>query len=100
MTDFTPAQKNAIDARNCNIIVSAAAGSGKTAVIIERLKRMLSDSTNKLPVDKIVVVTFTNDAAAQMKQRLNTAFEGCKTAGGSCRRKNIDGAFLLFCIAP
>jgi len=75
LTDFTPAQKNAIDARNCNIIVSAAAGSGKTAVIIERLKRMLSDSKNKLPVDKIVVVTFTNDAAAQMKQRLNTAFE-------------------------
>ncbi len=75
MNSFTPDQNNTIDARNCNMIVSAAAGSGKTAVIIERLTRMLTDEENKLPVDRIVVVTFTNDAAAQMKQRLNAAFE-------------------------
>ena len=69
LNSFTPDQNNAIDARNCNMIVSAAAGSGKTAVIIERLTRMLTDEENKLPVDRIVVVTFTNDAAASTKQK-------------------------------
>ncbi|MBQ5333386.1 MAG: UvrD-helicase domain-containing protein, partial [Oscillospiraceae bacterium] len=51
-------------------VVSAAAGSGKTAVLVEKLLRMLSDSSDRVSADRIVVVTFTNDAAAQMKQRL------------------------------
>ncbi|MGN0552042.1 MAG: helicase-exonuclease AddAB subunit AddA, partial [Oscillospiraceae bacterium] len=50
-----------------------AAGSGKTSVLVERLLRILSDNENKVPADRIVVVTFTNDAAAQMKQRLSDA---------------------------
>ena len=69
---WTTQQESAITERGRSIIVSAAAGSGKTAVLVERLLRILSDHTADPPVraDSIVVVTFTNDAASQMKQRL------------------------------
>ena len=68
--NWTPQQQQAIDTDGRSILVSAAAGSGKTAVLIERLMRLLSDTHNRLPADRMVVVTFTKDAAAQMKQRL------------------------------
>ena len=67
---WTDEQLAAINARDRGIIVSAAAGSGKTSVLVERLVRILSDTENKTPADRLAVVTFTNDAAAQMKQRL------------------------------
>lgn len=70
---WTDEQLAAINARGRGIIVSAAAGSGKTSVLVERLVRILSDTENKIPADRLVVVTFTNDAAAQMKQRLAAA---------------------------
>ena len=70
---WTDRQLEAIEARDTSVIVSAAAGSGKTSVLVERLLRILSDSENRVPADKIIVVTFTNDAAAQMKQRLSDA---------------------------
>ncbi len=70
---WTNEQLNAINARNTGIIVSAAAGSGKTSVLVERLIGILSDTENKTPADRLIVVTFTNDAAAQMKQRLSDA---------------------------
>lgn len=70
---WTDRQLEAIEARNASVIVSAAAGSGKTSVLVERLLRILSDNENRVPADKIIVVTFTNDAAAQMKQRLSDA---------------------------
>ena len=73
MSDWTPEQKYAINAEGTGIIVSAAAGSGKTSVLVERLIRILSDTENKVSADRLVVVTFTNDAAAQMKQRLSDA---------------------------
>ncbi|MCM1382161.1 MAG: UvrD-helicase domain-containing protein, partial [Muribaculaceae bacterium] len=73
MSGWTKEQLSAITARNTGIIVSAAAGSGKTSVLVERLLGILSDTENKIPADRIVVVTFTNDAAAQMKQRLSAA---------------------------
>ena len=63
---WTTQQTAAIDTRNRSIIVSAAAGSGKTAVLVERLVRILSDTEHKVRADNIIVVTFTNDAAAQM----------------------------------
>ncbi len=74
MTKWTPQQQSAIDTRGRSVIVSAAAGSGKTAVLVERLLRILSDTEHRVPAESIVVVTFTNDAAAQMKQRLYEAF--------------------------
>ena len=69
-TNWTPEQTNAIEVSGKAAVVSAAAGSGKTAVLVEKLLRMLSDSSDRVSADRIVVVTFTNDAAAQMKQRL------------------------------
>ena len=70
---WTPEQEAAITAKNTGVIVSAAAGSGKTSVLVERLVRILADTENRTSADKLVVVTFTNDAAAQMKQRLSDA---------------------------
>lgn len=71
MNRWTDEQTKAITASGCSVIVSAAAGSGKTSVLVERLLRIISNSNNKIPVEKMVVVTFTNDAAAEMKQRLS-----------------------------
>lgn len=67
---FTNEQLQAINGKDCSIIVSAAAGSGKTSVLIERLVRLLSDSVNKVYADRIIVVTYTKNAASEMKQRL------------------------------
>ncbi len=74
---WTESQTKAIESRGEGLIVSAAAGSGKTSVLIERLMRILTDETpeNRVPIDRIVVVTFTNDAAEEMKTRLAKAFE-------------------------
>lgn len=70
---WTKEQKKAIDTRNCNLLISAAAGSGKTAVLVERIISMITDSENPINVDKLLVVTFTNAAAAEMKQRIGDA---------------------------
>lgn len=67
---WTPEQSDAINVKNRAAVVSAAAGSGKTAVLVEKLLRILSNRDDPVSADRIVVVTFTNDAAAQMKQRL------------------------------
>ncbi len=70
---WTKEQTDAINARGRSVIVSAAAGSGKTSVLVERLIRQLSDRENRIPADRMIVVTFTKDAAAEMKQRLTAA---------------------------
>lgn len=69
---YTQQQQNAIDARDTSVIVSAAAGSGKTAVLTERLADILADPTANVKADRIVVVTFATDAAAEMKSRLDS----------------------------
>lgn len=75
MPEWTSEQLEAIEAYGCPVIVSAAAGSGKTAVLIERTIRLLSDERLKIPADSLLAVTFTNDAASQMRQKLSSAFE-------------------------
>lgn len=65
---FSKAQQEAIDIRNTNVIVSASAGSGKTAVLVERLCQLVLK--DKISIDSILAMTFTNDAAAEMKARL------------------------------
>ena len=72
---WTPQQQTAIDARGSGYIVSAAAGSGKTSVLVERLTNIIADKNNPIPVEKIIVVTFTVDAAAEMRQRLSASLE-------------------------
>ena len=59
---WTPAQKSAIDTRDCNVLVSAAAGSGKTAVLVERIISMITDPDKNIDIDRLVVVTFTKAA--------------------------------------
>ena len=73
MPNWTKPQQNAIEARGSNILVSAAAGSGKTAVLVERVIRLITDVTLNLDVDKLLIVTFTNAAAAEMKSRIAKA---------------------------
>ena len=72
--EWTEDQKKAINSDGRGIIVSAAAGSGKTAVLIERIIKRLSEK-NGVPADKLLAVTFTTDAAAQMRDKLIAAFE-------------------------
>lgn len=75
MIEWTNDQKRAIETRGRGIIVSAAAGSGKTAVLVERTLRILCDEDQKTPADGLLAVTFTKDAASQMKQKLFEALE-------------------------
>lgn len=72
---WTKEQRQVIDLRNRNILVSAAAGSGKTAVLVERIKERVLDKKQPVDIDKMLVVTFTNAAAAQMKERVAKALE-------------------------
>lgn len=67
---FTTEQQKVIDLRDCNILVSAAAGSGKTAVLTERIVGMVSDEEHPVDIDRLLVVTFTNAAAAEMRERI------------------------------
>ena len=73
--NWTAQQKRAIELHNKNILVSAAAGSGKTAVLVERIIRMITDPDNHVDIERLVVVTFTNAAAAQMRERIGAALE-------------------------
>lgn len=66
--DFSIPQKKAIDIRNTNVVVSASAGSGKTAVLVERLCQLVLK--DHISIDSILAMTFTKDAAAEMKARL------------------------------
>ena len=70
---FTPEQQQAIDLYDCNILVSAAAGSGKTAVLSERIVKMVCREENPVDIDRLLVVTFTKAAAAEMRERISQA---------------------------
>ena len=72
---WTKEQENAISFRGKNAIVSAAAGSGKTAVLVERIMRIISDEENKTPADSLAVMTFTKKAAEELRVRLQKALE-------------------------
>ena len=72
---WTNEQQNVIDFRNRNILVSAAAGSGKTAVLVERIIKRITDKEHPVDIDKLLVVTFTNAAAAEMRERIGNAIE-------------------------
>lgn len=72
-TKWTNEQLKVINTRNRNILVSAAAGSGKTAVLVERIIAMVTDKDKPIDVDKLLVVTFTNAAASEMRERLMKA---------------------------
>ena len=72
---WTKEQQKVIELRNRNILVSAAAGSGKTAVLVERIIQMLTDEEHPMDVDRLLIVTFTEAAASEMKERIRSAIE-------------------------
>ncbi len=72
---WTDEQKKVIWLRGRNILVSAAAGSGKTAVLVERILSMVTDPGRPLDIDRLLIVTFTRAAAGEMRERLRTAIE-------------------------
>ena len=69
--NWTKEQQEAIELRGKNILVSAAAGSGKTAVLVERIKRLILDEGSS--IDRMLIVTFTNAAASEMKEKIRKA---------------------------
>ena len=70
---WTEEQQSVIDSRNSNLLVAAAAGSGKTAVLVERIIQMITDKENPIDIDKLLIVTFTNAAASEMRERVGDA---------------------------
>ncbi len=73
---FTPDQQKVIELHHRNILVSAAAGSGKTAVLVERIIRMVCDEAHPVDIDRLLIVTFTNAAAAEMRERISQGIAG------------------------
>ena len=71
--EFTPEQARAIQHGQGALLVSAAAGSGKTAVLVERAVRLLCREEDPVPADQLLIVTFTNAAAAEMRERIGAA---------------------------
>lgn len=86
--NWTDHQLDAITARGGSVIVSAAAGSGKTAVLVERVIRLITDTENGVDADRLLVVTYTRKAAAELKGRLKEALT-------DCIRKNPSDPFLI-----
>lgn len=70
---WTDEQRKAIVTRNCNLLVAAAAGSGKTAVLVQRIIEKIMDKENPIDIDRLLIVTFTNAAASEMKERIGDA---------------------------
>ncbi|WP_432627974.1 helicase-exonuclease AddAB subunit AddA [Brotaphodocola sp.] len=72
---WTRQQSQVIESRGKNLLVSAAAGSGKTAVLVERIIRLVTEGENPLDIDRLLVMTFTKAAAAEMRERIGMAIE-------------------------
>lgn len=73
--DWTPAQRDAIKARGGSVLVSAAAGSGKTAVLVERIIQAITSRENPVSIDRMLIVTFTRAASAEMRTRIEKALD-------------------------
>ncbi len=93
---WTTDQQKAIDAREGTLLVSAAAGSGKTAVLVERVIQRICDSENPCDVENLLIVTFTNAAAAQMKEKIHAAI-GKKIAENPSDRRLRRQQLMLPC---
>ena len=92
-TKWTNEQLQAIETRRCNLLVAAAAGSGKTAVLVERIIRIITNEENPVDIDKLLVVTFTSAAASEMRERIATAIS--KSLEKSPNSKNLQRQLTL-----
>ena len=72
-TKWTEEQLKAIETRRCNLLIAAAAGSGKTAVLVERIIRIITNEEDPVDIDRLLVVTFTSAAASEMRERIASA---------------------------
>lgn len=72
-TKWTNEQWEAVIEKDCNLLVAAAAGAGKTAVLVERIIQKITDRANPVDIDRLLVVTFTNAAATEMRERIAEA---------------------------
>lgn len=86
-------QHQAIYSRNQNLLVAAAAGSGKTSVLVERIIQRLLDKQNPVDITQLLVVTFTKAAAAEMRTRVGNALTAALAAGDN--RQHIERQLLL-----
>ena len=84
---WTKEQQEVIDSRDCNLLVAAAAGSGKTAVLVERIIQIITNKEKPVDIDSLLVVTFTNAAAAEMRERIGDAI-------GKALEKNPEDSHL------
>ena len=92
-TKWTDEQQQAIDTRRCNLLVAAAAGSGKTAVLVERIIKIITNEENPVDIDKLLVVTFTSAAAAEMRERIAAAIS--KALEKNPNSKNLQNQLTL-----
>lgn len=105
--DFTPAQQSAIDERKKTLLVSAAAGSGKTAVLTERIIQSLTDKESPTDISRMLIVTFTRAAATELRSRISKALSAALTLNpgnqtltrqlmllGSAKISTIDSFYL------
>ena len=83
---WTPAQLKAIETRDKTLLISAAAGSGKTAVLIERIIRLLTDPEAPMDISRLLIVTFTRAAASELKQRISKALSNAIAADPSNKK--------------
>ncbi len=84
---WTEAQYEAIFAGKCNLLVAAGAGTGKTAVLVERIIHRITDASEGVDIDRLLIVTFTNAAASEMKERIGERLS--KLLESDCNSRNI-----------
>jgi len=86
MANWTSAQTKAIETRDKTLLISAAAGSGKTAVLIERIIRLLTDPVEPIDISRLLIVTFTRAAASELRQRISKALSAAIAGDPSNKR--------------
>lgn len=74
-TTWTEEQQKVIDHRDGNLLVAAAAGSGKTAVLVEHVISLVTDPVNPVPLSSLLIMTFTEAAAEEMKERIRSRLQ-------------------------
>ena len=97
---FTPEQRQVIEARGCSTLVSAAAGSGKTAVLVQRIIEMLTADDKPQDVNRLLVVTYTNAAAAEMRERIGKRLTECLAMEQYTGNAHLQRQVLLLRNAP
>jgi len=97
---FTPEQRQVIDARNCTTLVSAAAGAGKTAVLVQRIIEKLTAEEAPQEINRLLVVTYTNAAASEMRERIGKRLTECLATEAYADNVHLQKQVLLLRNAP